>query len=57
MAEKKEGREREGGEGKKKTLNECGGWWRGGRRKRGRVKKKMTDRKFRSAPNAQGSIL
>lgn len=33
MAEKKEGREREGG---KKTVNECGGW---GWRRRGRVKK------------------
>lgn len=49
MAEKKEGRE---GEEKKNTermrqLGGAVGW----------VKKKMTDRKFRSAPNAQGSIL
>lgn len=49
MAEKKEGRE---GEEKKKHWTNAavggerwGGW------------KKMTDRKFRSAPNAQGSIL
>lgn len=58
MAEKKEGREREGGRGgKEKNTERMRRLVEGGRRKRGRVKKKMTDRKFRSAPNAQGSIL
>lgn len=49
MAEKKEGRE---GEKKENTerMRQLGG-------SGGVGEKKMTDRKFRSAPNAQGSIL
>lgn len=36
-------------------MNECGGW--GVEEEEEEGEKKMTDRKFRSAPNAQGSIL
>lgn len=49
MAEKKEGRE---GEEKKKHWTNAAVGGSGGV-----GEKKMTDRKFRSAPNAQGSIL
>ena len=57
MAEKKEGREREGGEGKKKHWTNAAAGGGGGGEEERQGEKKMTDRKFRSAPNAQGSIL